>query len=116
MSACKLVAMVIAHICLQCAAMFTVCVIVHQQLAEKNEDISRMDSGKLESYAFSDEEFLAELLKEHSYLSVVTEKAVETLDSAFAAATKLIGKAPAKPVAVQKPKVVILNSGWASHA
>jgi hypothetical protein len=64
----------------------------------------------------SDEEFLAELLKERSYLSVVTEKAVETLDSAFAAATKLIGKAPAKPVAVQKPKVVILGSGWPSHA
>jgi NADH dehydrogenase FAD-containing subunit len=56
------------------------------------------------------------LLKERSYLSVVTEKAVETLDSAFAAATKLIGKAPAKPVTAQKPKVVILGSGWASHA
>jgi hypothetical protein len=93
---------VVAHICN--ALLLTLFCIVCQQLAEKNEDISRVDSGKLESYAFSDEEFLAELLKERSYLSVVTEKAVETLDSAFAAATKLIGKAPAKSVTAQKPK------------
>jgi NADH:ubiquinone reductase (non-electrogenic) len=98
------------------ALLLAVCFISYQQLAEKNEDISRIDSEKLESYAFSDEEFLAELLKERSYLSVVTEKAVETLDSALAAATKLIGKAPAKPVTAQKPKIVILGSGWACHA
>eukprot|EP00611_Tribonema_gayanum_P012184 TRINITY_DN22835_c0_g1_i1.p1 TRINITY_DN22835_c0_g1~~TRINITY_DN22835_c0_g1_i1.p1 ORF type:complete len:594 (+),score=175.20 TRINITY_DN22835_c0_g1_i1:66-1847(+) len=82
-------------------------------IATKNEDLSRMDKDRLQSFAAADEEFLAELLKERSYLSIVTEKAVETVDSLLTAGKGGDANAPATGI---KPKVIVLGAGWASHA
>ncbi|CAM9362539.1 unnamed protein product, partial [Phaeothamnion confervicola] len=93
---------------------------LRERLAEKNEDISGLGREKLTSFTdLTDDNFLAEIRKERPYLSVVAERAAEAFDSIFVAKGRVEAErndSGRSGAVVTKPRVVILGTGWASHA
>jgi hypothetical protein len=90
---------------------------LREALAVKNEDLSGLDSDKLEEFRFTDEELMKEVLKDRSYFSVLAEQVTNAVDEILEPLGRKGGDAqPNSDPNKTKPRVVVLGTGWASHA
>ncbi|CAM9427994.1 unnamed protein product [Chrysoparadoxa australica] len=93
---------------------------LRKTLAEKNEDLEgrNIPTSTLKEFVYdNDAALLEELRKDRPYFSVVAEKAAEAFDSILSVQKDDQGTgAPTTPVKTDKPRIVILGTGWGSHA
>jgi len=83
---------------------------IRTQLREKNEDLSDLSAKELKSFGVVPDSLREKLTQEVSFIGQLANKVIETIDDAY------FGSLEEPTYEGKKEKVVVLGSGWGSHA